>query len=484
MNITRENIDELKVVIKIEINESDYLENYNKSLKTYQRKAIVSGFRPGKVPMGYVLNSHGRSIKFEEINKLSSDAIDKYILENKIDYIFSPTMESDGMDAEHWIDQKDFVYYFNIILRPTIDFDIENMEVEYYDVIPEAEMVENMINETRSQRGEIVPNDSVLENSSINCNVEELNIDGTAKEEGVKLESHLRIEDIVDADTKKKLLGLKVGENVVINPFIAYNNKERAERFLNIENNEEALRANYFLTINEIQAVQLAELNTDFYKSIYPNDDIQTEEQFYERVKKEASTYYFQQTDQIFYSDTIKKIFTDGEYNIPDETLKKAILDFNHKEITLEEVERDYLYYRGSIIHLAFKKYLLEKYNFNVTYEDVKMYAKSRILSQFGSFQDIDEKLMGAIDNYADQQLKNKKQYDEMKEHTYDLLLMQLLKEKIKLNHKTISHKEFVTIVNERSHNHNHNHDHDHDHEHEHEHEHDHEHDHDHHHSH
>ena len=70
MNITRENIDKLKVVIKIEINESDYLENYNKSLKTYQRKAIVSGFRPGKVPMGYVLNSHGRSIKFEEINKL------------------------------------------------------------------------------------------------------------------------------------------------------------------------------------------------------------------------------------------------------------------------------------------------------------------------------------------------------------------------------------------------------------------------------
>ena len=277
MNITRENIDELKVVLKLEISESDYLENYNKSLKTYQRKAIVPGFRPGKVPMAYVLSSHGKAIKFEEINKISNDALDHYIQENKLDYIFSPTMESEGMDNENWLDQKDFVYYFHITLRPVIDFEIENMEVDYYDVIPQAEMVENMIQETRSQRGEIIPNDTILDNSSMNCNVEELNIDGTAKEEGIKLESHLRMEDIVDVDTKKKLLGLKNGENLVINPFIAFNNKERTERFLNIENNEEALKANYFLTINEIQAVQLAELNTDFYKSVYPNDDIQTE---------------------------------------------------------------------------------------------------------------------------------------------------------------------------------------------------------------
>ena len=55
MNITRENImNDLMATIKIEISNADCEERINKVLKSYQKKAQMPGFRPGKVPCSMI----------------------------------------------------------------------------------------------------------------------------------------------------------------------------------------------------------------------------------------------------------------------------------------------------------------------------------------------------------------------------------------------------------------------------------------------
>ena len=54
MNITRENIDALNAVVKIDIVAEDYQEKVNKLLTDYRKKADVPGFRKGQVPMGMI----------------------------------------------------------------------------------------------------------------------------------------------------------------------------------------------------------------------------------------------------------------------------------------------------------------------------------------------------------------------------------------------------------------------------------------------
>jgi trigger factor len=54
MNILRENIEHLNDIITIEIDETDYHEQVEKSLKDLKRKANIPGFRPGHVPMGMI----------------------------------------------------------------------------------------------------------------------------------------------------------------------------------------------------------------------------------------------------------------------------------------------------------------------------------------------------------------------------------------------------------------------------------------------
>ena len=54
MNITRESIDKLNAVVKIEITKADYSEKVEKILTDYRKSANIPGFRKGQVPMGLV----------------------------------------------------------------------------------------------------------------------------------------------------------------------------------------------------------------------------------------------------------------------------------------------------------------------------------------------------------------------------------------------------------------------------------------------
>lgn len=61
MNITRENIGELELLLKVEISESDYKEKVSKQLKEYQKKATVPGFRKGMAPLPLINKMYKKS---------------------------------------------------------------------------------------------------------------------------------------------------------------------------------------------------------------------------------------------------------------------------------------------------------------------------------------------------------------------------------------------------------------------------------------
>ena len=90
MNITQESTGELSATIKFELGQSDYQEQVNNSLKELQKKSVLKGFRPGKVPYGLVKKMYEKGVVAEEVNKLLSDSLNKYITENKLEILGYP----------------------------------------------------------------------------------------------------------------------------------------------------------------------------------------------------------------------------------------------------------------------------------------------------------------------------------------------------------------------------------------------------------
>jgi trigger factor len=90
MNITKEDTGKLTATIKVEIEENDYLDAVKKILKDYQKKANMPGFRPGKVPFGIIQKMYGKAVKADEVNKLLSETLNNYLIEEKINTLGHP----------------------------------------------------------------------------------------------------------------------------------------------------------------------------------------------------------------------------------------------------------------------------------------------------------------------------------------------------------------------------------------------------------
>ena len=87
MNITRENLDDLNLLIKVEIGENDYAEKVSKQLKEYQKKATVPGFRKGMAPMGLIQRMYKSAIVADQVQELLGESLYKYLDDEKLDII-------------------------------------------------------------------------------------------------------------------------------------------------------------------------------------------------------------------------------------------------------------------------------------------------------------------------------------------------------------------------------------------------------------
>ena len=84
MNVSLQNIDKVSALLTVKLEKADYQEKVDKSLKNFRQKAQIPGFRKGMVPMSLVKKMYGKSVLAEEVNKLLSDSVYKYIQDNKV----------------------------------------------------------------------------------------------------------------------------------------------------------------------------------------------------------------------------------------------------------------------------------------------------------------------------------------------------------------------------------------------------------------
>ena len=103
----------MNATIGIQISKEDYQESFDQQIKDYRRKAKIPGFRQGHVPVGVVKQMIGKSVLFDEVNKLTNKGLYDYLKDNNIDILGQP-ISSDEKESELNFDQYgDFQFYFD-----------------------------------------------------------------------------------------------------------------------------------------------------------------------------------------------------------------------------------------------------------------------------------------------------------------------------------------------------------------------------------
>ena len=184
MNITRENIGELELLLKVEISESDYSEKVGKQLKEYQKKATVPGFRKGMAPLPLIKKMYKKAIVADEVQGILSESLFKYIDEEKLEIVGSP-LSNDEKTGEIDFDGTDFVFYFDAALMPQVDIKWDAVGVKKYQIKVSSKEVEEQIAEVAQRYGKFETPETAAETDYIYGKAVEVDKNGNVVEGGM-----------------------------------------------------------------------------------------------------------------------------------------------------------------------------------------------------------------------------------------------------------------------------------------------------------
>jgi len=445
MNVTQESTGDLTAILKLTLVKEDYKEAVDKQLKDYRRKANMPGFRQGHVPMGMIKKMYGTSVLADEVNKLVSEGLNKHIIDNKVDVLGYPLPNEEKSKQLDFDKQDEFDFYFDIAIAPEINIELsDKVSVPYYNLKITKEEIDKAINDVKIRFGEEETPEKSEEGHSLQGNFVQVDADGNAVEGGINNAGFFNIDDIKLKTIKAKFVGKKINDKVVFNPMKAFKDESKVNHLLGITDTNDATAADYEFTINKILLVKEAELNEDLFNKVYPNDNLKTEEDFRKKIEGELKLHYTRDTDRQFLADTINKLIEMADISLPDEFMKRWLLESNQGKITKEQIDTQYDSYAKTFRWQLIEGKLAEKHGDKMKVADEDIRNKVRAyFTQMGGAGAMTDQLEGIIDSV----LQNKEERQRIENDLMDEKYIALFKEHIKFKEKEVDSKKFSEIV-------------------------------------
>lgn len=444
MNITKEESGNLTALVHINLKEEDYIEKVNQQLKTYRKEAKMPGFRPGMVPMGMIKRMYGKAVLADEVNKSISDALNTYLYDNKINVLGNPLPNEEKTATLDFDKQKEFDFFFDIGMAPEIEVNLEeDIKIPYYKIKVSDEEVENALVDIQKRLGkEEHPEKAALEDT-LKGKFVQVDEEGNDVEEGYTKEGSFVISDIALKTIQKKFVDKEKGERVVFNPAKAFKNDGKVKELLGLADGDEKLKSDYAFTIEEIIHTIPAELNEEFYKQVYPANDLKTEEDFRNRIREDLAGHYQKDADKQFVSDTIDFLLEKINPELPDDFLKRWLLESNKGKATKEQIDGQYDSYAKTFKWQLIEEKLIKASGdaLKVTREDVRNKVKAYFQIPGGGEPN------PQMEGIVDQLLSNEEEYNRIFGELMDERYITFFKEKIEKDEKEISTDEFVKII-------------------------------------
>ncbi len=452
MKVTFENPDKVNGLMTITVEEADFKENVEKTLKNYRKKANIPGFRPGQVPMGMIRRQVGTSVKVDEINKLVGQEIYKYVQENKIQMLGDPlpSEKQQPMDVEK---DAPYTFVFDIAVAPEFEIKLNGHDkVDYYTIKVDDKLIDQQVEMYASRGGHYDKVEKYEDNDMLKGDLRELDADGNTKEGGITVEAAIMLPNYIKVDDQKKLFeGCKLGDIITFNPKKAYpENNGEISSLLKISREEaENITADFSFQITEISRYVKADVNQELFDQVFGKDVVKDEKEFRERIAEGLKAQFAVDSDFRFIYDLRahceKKV---GKLTYPDALLKRIMLQ-NNKDKGEEFVEKNYdLSVKELTWHLI-KEQLVRDNNIKVEDADIKEAAKEAARAQFAQYgmNNVPDEY---LENYANDMLKKKEYVDNLVDRSIDRKLTEVMKGVVKLNPKEVTLDEFNKMMEEK----------------------------------
>lgn len=449
MKISFENPDKVNGLLTLTVEEADYKENVEKTLKNYRKKANVPGFRPGMVPMGMIKRQFGTTAKVDEINKLLGEQIYKYVKDNNIQMLGEP-LPSDKQEPVDMEKEAPYTFMFDIAVAPEFKAELTSDDtIDYYTITVDDKIIDQQIDVFASRAGHYDKVEDYQANDMLKGDIRELDENGNTKEGGITVEGAVLMPEYIKVEDQKKLFdGAKLGDIITFNPKKAYPESDiEVSSLLKMKKEEVAdLTADFSYQITEISRYVKAEVNQELFDQVYGKDVIKDEKDFREKIAEGLKAQFAVDSDFKFIQD-VRKYLVDkvGALTYPDALLKRIMLN-NNKDKGEEFVEKNYEQSIKELTWHLIKEQLVKANGIKIEDADIEETAKEAAKAQFAQYgmNNIPEEY---IENYAKDMLKKREYIDSFVDRSIDRKLTEILKNVVKLENKTATLEEFNKMM-------------------------------------
>ena len=438
MNITRENIDTLNAVVKVEISKDDYNDKVEKILIDYRKTANIPGFRKGHVPMGMVKKQYGKAVLIDEVNKLLQDALGKYLAKEKLDVLGNPLPKA--QDDLNW-DADDFSFEFELGLAPEFEVKLKTKKpLTHYKIVADDKMINDQVKHLQKQYGKIIAKQEVAQDDEIT---------GVFKNEDKKIENStmITLDKFKGKATAKKFVGAKVGDVISLKTKGLFNDEHDLVNLLKVEHDDaHDLNVEVSFTINEINARELADLDQDLFDKLFGKGIVTSVTELNEKIKEDAEKQFVQQSEQKLLNDVTENLVDNTKFDLPASFLQKWIQTAGEEVIDETQAKEEYEKSEKSMRYQLIEGKLITENNLQVNFDELKEYSKEMVkgqMAQFGQLNPSDKEL----DDIAARVLSNQEEVKRLSEQLTSQKLLAFYKENANLKVKELSYDKFVKEV-------------------------------------
>lgn len=334
--IHREDISAVDVVVSIDVTPADYLPKLKLKLRDVQKRGDFKGFRPGQVPMQFLRNKFGYSLLFEIVEEEVKKSLSDYMREQKLATVGQPFPHLSN-SHKYDINDEAKVYTFKFDLGLVPEFDVKGADLDnvlpFYDIAIDEEFLQGEIDRLRERfaTGFDEEATSVEEKDIVYVTLTELDAQGEVKPRGVTRAGAPFLLKDLNEELRAKFLGKAVGDSVDFNIYQAEPRRSKdfvEKNFLQITP-KIVCGKDFRFTIERINRPKKAELGDDFYRRLFPNEEVTDVDMFQDKMRSELHKVYKQLSTQRFMATIHDSLLEQNNFELPMNFLRKFITATN-----------------------------------------------------------------------------------------------------------------------------------------------------------
>ena len=438
MNISKEQIDDLNAVVKVEIVKEDYNEKVESILKNYRKTATIPGFRKGHVPMGMVKKQYGMAVRVDEVNKLLQETLSKFLTEEKLDVLGNPLPKN--QEDFNW-DADDYNFEFELGMAPKFDVNLKPKKgITSYAIKVDDKMVDSQITTIRKQYGKLISQTEVAKDSEVTGSF-------ANEEAGIENTTTFEISELKGKKNIDAFIGAKAGDVIKLKTKSLFAEAGSYQAALKISEEEaKDLNAEVVFTITETNKREQADLDQELFDKLFGKDVVKSATELKDKIKEDGERQFVQQSDQQLMNAVTETLIEETTFDLPSDFLTRWIQSSGEKPLTEEEAKEEYARSEKGLRWQLIEGKLIADNKLQVTFDELKNYSKDMIkvqMAQYGQMNPEDKEL----EDIAARILGNQEEVKRLSEQLMNVKMLTFFKENVKLKNKEVTFDQFVKEV-------------------------------------